>query len=280
MPKDLLIGLVLLAGLVMGILYATAKYSIRKNAGHFLLPLVMWSMDFVVSASIVIMLLSLSTNAFAQDVKTYVPPAAKLLIPVVQEEQDKFFPELPMKHYFGGLIEQESCISLKHSKCWNQKAELKSKREYGAGVGQLTKAFNKDGSLRFDSLYESRKRHESELRELSWSTIKDRPDLQIRTMVLMSRDNYRGLASVSDPEARMHFTDAAYNGGLGGVQKERRFCGLSKSCDPQKWFGNVENKCLKSNTALYGQRSACFINREHVHNVFLLRTNKYATYLF
>jgi hypothetical protein len=38
----------------------------------------------------------------------------------------------------------------------------------------------------------------------------------------------------------------------------------------------VERHCLKSRQPIYGSRSACDINREHVRNVFLVRRAKYA----
>jgi hypothetical protein len=44
---------------------------------------------------------------------------------------------------------------------------------------------------------------------------------------------------------------------------------------PGEWFGNVELHCLKSRQPLYGGRSACDINREHVRNVMLVRPAKY-----
>jgi hypothetical protein len=37
----------------------------------------------------------------------------------------------------------------------------------------------------------------------------------------------------------------------------------------------VERHCLKSRQPLYGNRSACDINREHVKNVFQVRLAKY-----
>ena len=64
---------------------------------------------------------------------------------VLYQEIDTVFPEFFIPPYFGGLIEHESCISLTHSKCWNPKSELNTKREYAIGFGQITKAYNKDG---------------------------------------------------------------------------------------------------------------------------------------
>lgn len=99
-----------------------------------------------------------------------------------------------------------------------------------------------------------------------------RPDLQLRAIVLMSRDAYRPFHAAP---AALAFGDAGYNGGVGNVQRERRACALVAGCDPGVWFGQVEQHCLKSKAALYGGRSACDINREHVRNVMLVRSAKY-----
>lgn len=186
----------------------------------------------------------------------------------------------PKAAYLGSLIELESCIHLKHPRCWNPKSRLKSAREEGAGLGQITRAFKADGTIRFDALSELKHKYPRELAELSWQVVYDRPDLQIRTLALMMRDNYQYFNKyVKDPYHAYAFADAAYNGGVGGVDHERRACKLATWCDPNQWFDNVEKLCLKSKAALYGNRSACDINREHVSNVINTRSEKYAKYL-
>ena len=114
------------------------------------------------------------------------------------------------------------------------------------------------------------------LNELSWNTISKRPDLQLRAIVLLSRESSLKFKSVI---AWLEFGDAAYNGGISGVQKERRACQLTTGCNPSEWFGQVEKHCLKSRRILYGNRSACDINREHVYNVFYVRKKKYIPYM-
>lgn len=211
----------------------------------------------------------------AQDVRTYVPAQARLYLPVLAAEQRAHWPAHPSPELLAALVEHESCISLKHSRCWNPKSRLMSPREEGAGFGQITRAYRANGSLRFDALQEMRDRHPA-LREWSWQNVYSRPELQLRALVLMSRDNFKAIARlVAEPQAALAFADAAYNGGLGGVQNERRACGMKAGCDPQRWFGHVEHVCLKSRAALYGGRSACDINRHHVKDVLLVRAPKY-----
>ena len=175
----------------------------------------------------------------------------------------------------ASLVEHESCIGLTHSRCWNPKSKLKSSREEGAGFGQITRAYRQDGTIRFDALAELKSKYPTELYEWNWSNVYDRPDLQLRGLVLKSKDNYLYYRKYTDNSTALYFADAAYNGGITGLDREIAACSLSKTCDHTKWFGNVERFCLKSNTALYGNRSACDINRHHVKDVFLIRANKY-----
>jgi hypothetical protein len=222
----------------------------------------------------------ISHSVIAQSVKTYIPPQAFEYKEIIHSELGTFFPNIPEYNYVHALIEHESCISLRHSRCWNPKSQLKSAREEGAGLSMITRAYRSDGSIRFDSLTDMRNQYRHELKEASWNTIYQRPDIQIRLLVLMSRDNYKKLYNINNDYERLAMTDAAYNGGLGGLLKERRACGLSKGCDPQYWFGHVEKYCMKSKKAIYGDRSPCSINRHHVFDVLHTRLPKYKLQYF
>lgn len=212
--------------------------------------------------------------AHAQDVSTYIPPQAKALLPVLAGEMNVHWADHPRREVVPALIEHESCISLKHSRCWQPTSRLKTPREEGAGLGQLTRAWRPDGTLRFDALAEMRELHPA-LRELDWATIYQRPELQMRGVVLKLKQDFGALRGVSDPAERLAFVDASYNGGLGGVQNERRACQVSPGCDAQRWFGHVERTCLKSRQPIYAGRSACDINRHHVADVLTVRAPKY-----
>ena len=90
--------------------------------------------------------------------------------------------------------------------------------------------------------------------------------------MLLAKESTRPFRGLS---GQFGFGDAAYNGGLPGVQRERRACELSPGCNAREWFDNVERHCLKSRQPIYGKRSACDINREHVRAVLLIRPGKY-----
>lgn len=205
----------------------------------------------------------------------YIPPQAFTYSDTIKQELDKRFSELPKYEYVPALIEHESCISLTHRRCWNPKSRLKTSREEGAGLGQLTRAYNPNGSLRFDKLSELRGKYKRDLSELSWGDVYSRPDLQIRSIVLMLREDYGKLYDVPDSMNRLAMVDNAYNGGMGGLQKERRACSLTKGCNPNVWFGHVEKHCLKSKKALYSGRSVCEISRHHTSDVLKARLPKY-----
>jgi hypothetical protein len=208
-----------------------------------------------------------------------VPKQAQPYLPLLKAERVKHWSDDPAPHVLGGLIDHESgCPNPR--KCWNPRTEFNGKfkgtdirSERGVGFGQITIAWRRDGSVRMDALQDMVNRHPA-LAGWSWQNVYD-PGYQLRAMVLMSRDNFMALRAVRDPMQRIKFADAAYNGGLGGVRAERRACALQAGCDPQRWGGNVERVCLKSKVALYGQRSACDINRFHVVDVVEHRAPKY-----
>lgn len=227
------------------------------------------------SKGVLWMLLLFSSLCYAQSVKTYIPPQALQYKDLYSLNQQQFFPKLTSPSYFMALTEHESCISLKHSRCWNPSAKLQSSRELGIGLSQLTKTYREDGSIRFDTLTELKERHKQHLSELSWMTIEKRPDLQIKAMYLLTRDNYVRIVKAKTEEDRWFMTDAAYNGGYGSIQKRRTKCSLTKGCDPNVWEGNLSEHCPMSSKPLYGKRSACDINNQHVFDVFYNRKPKY-----
>jgi hypothetical protein len=208
-----------------------------------------------------------------------VPKQAQQYLPMLKAERIKNWADHPAPEVLAGLIDHESgCPNPR--KCWNTRTEFNGKfkgtdirSERGVGLGQITVAWRRDGTVRMDALQDMVNRHPA-LSGWSWQNVYD-PAYQVRAILLMSQDNYRALRAVRDPWQRLRFADAAYNGGLGGVQAERRACGLQAGCDPQRWDSNVERVCLKSTAAMYGQRSACDINRFHVVDVFSNRSPRY-----
>lgn len=168
---------------------------------------------------------------------------------------------------FAGQVEQETCITLNHKKCWSPTAELKTDREYGFGLGQITI------TKKFDNFEEVKKLD----KDLSAWKKENRfdPSYQLRALVVYDRNLYTKLPdSIND---KLPFMFAAYNGGLGGILQDRRLCENTKGCDKNLWFGNVETTSFKSKIKPQGYGKSFFeINREYPRNILLVRSKKYA----
>lgn len=215
-----------------------------------------------------------SMMSWAQDVRTYVPTGAKRLAPILVSCQAQIWPAAPAPWTLAGLVEAESCISLTHSRCWNERAELKTSREYGFGLGQITVTSTLNN---FDNL----KAAHASLRTWEWDD-RYNPNYQLIAIVEMNLGLWRKWAS--DPGATVDdqwaFVLSSYNGGASGVMQDRLLCSNTKGCDKNKWFGNVETTSLKSKVPQpsYGGRSWYTINQTYVSDILKLRRSKYQTF--
>lgn len=206
-----------------------------------------------------------------------VPAAAKPLLPILVQQQRTTWPDLVGPEFLAGQIEQESCLSLTHSKCWNPRAELKTKRENGIGLGQFTRAYRADGSVRFDKISELAATYPS-LSGWGWANRYD-ARYQLTALVEMDHGLYRQVRDAATERDRKAFTLSGYNGGAGGVLQDRRLCGNTRGCDPGRWTGHVERTSLKSRVPVPGYKQSFFaINREYVHNILDVRSPKYRAY--
>lgn len=202
------------------------------------------------------------------------PPLAVQYLPVLQQELGKSWPEAPFQTVFAAQIEQESCVSLTSKRCWSPKAELKTSREYGFGLGQVTIAYNADGTERFNN-FEAAKKLAPSMKDWEWGNRYDAA-FQIRTLVLMDKFNYGKFAMMVLENERMAFSFAAYNGGLGGVLSDRTVCKITEGCVPNRWFNQVENTSKKAKVPVKGYGQSFFqINRGYVRNIMCLRNVKY-----
>lgn len=205
------------------------------------------------------------------------PAGAKIYLPMLVERQQAIWPDAPMPSFMAAQIEKESCITLKHSKCWNPNAQLKTSREWGRGLGQVTTAYRADGSVRFDKQEELRNQFPS----LSgWTT--DRwadPGFQLTAIVEMDKSIFKRQRDAATVLDRLSFTLSAYNGGEGGLLQDRRLCANTPGCDPARWTGHVEKTSLKQKVAVKGYGKSFFeINREYVSTILGDRRKKYEPY--
>lgn len=203
-----------------------------------------------------------------------IPALAKVYLPLLVAAQCAVWPQAPTPHFLAGLIEQETCITLRHSKCWNPTAELKTSREYGFGLGQTTIAYNADGSLRFDKQSELRRAHAS-LRDWTFER-RFEPQFQLTAIVEMTLGIWRRTTPAASTADHWAFVLSGYNGGESHVRQDRLLCRNTSGCNPDRWFGNVEKHSVKSRKPWQGYgRSPYAINREHVSNVINVRSAKY-----
>jgi hypothetical protein len=224
--------------------------------------------------ALLLLLFSEVSYAVNMSVDTYIPEKAYLYIPTLKNEINVYWKDHPDPAYFAALIEHESCISLNHPRCWSPTSQLLTSREEGAGLIQITRTYKKDGSIRFDSLSELVNLHKDNLSELSWKNIYTRPDLQLRAIVLKSKDDSKKFITVPNPIERIKFIDASYNQGAGRTMNERKLCGLKANCNPQLWDNNVEKQCT-ANAIIYDTRTGCDISRFHVKDTTETRIIKY-----
>lgn len=218
--------------------------------------------------ALMIVLLLLSNISFAS-----IPHNAKIYLPLVKQDIALVWPTIPLKSTIPSQVEQESCVSLTSKRCWNPRTELKTSREYGFGLGQLTntKQFNNFNAI---------KKQDVRLRSWKWS---DRYNPKYQVIALMDMDkNAWNMARfpTASPEERLAFTFAGYNGGSGGVLQDHTLCEHTRGCNPKKWWGNVEKTSFKKKTKIHGYGQSFFqINRTYVINIMKVRRGKYIPYV-
>lgn len=82
------------------------------------------------------------------------------------------------------------------------------------------------------------------------------PACSIRTQIVYTRQTRRWVAVSSltqqDLEAK---ADAIYNGGVGNLWKEERACARRTGCDKRRWWGHVEDVCLRHPAACRENRA-------------------------
>lgn len=196
------------------------------------------------------------------------PPGAVQYLPILAAEIQHHWPTAPLKSFMAAQVEQETCVSLKSKKCWSPYAELKTSREYGFGLGQLTV------TAKFDNFKEAKKLDPS-LHDWTWKN-RYRADYQLRTLVLMDRGLFHKISWADNNCERLAMTLAAYNGGLGGLLSERKLCSKTPGCIASLWFDNIELTSNKSRVKYKGYGKSFYeTNREYPINGLIVRRPRY-----
>lgn len=204
-----------------------------------------------------------------------IPANAKLYLPIMKQQIAVVWPDLTYPYYMAAQAEQESCYSLTAKGCWNPHTELKTSREYGFGLGQLTIAYDANGKVRFNNFQYMTKKY-ALLNSWKYSD-RYNPKYQIDALLLLDKESFTAVSRLTPNDAdRYHFMFSAYNGGLGGVIQDRKLCSTIKGCDPNKWYGNVADHSYKAKTKIHGYGQSAFeTNRGYVINVEQVRSPKY-----
>lgn len=197
-----------------------------------------------------------------------IPALASVYMPVLAVAIAALWPQMPDPPLLAGQIEQETCSSLTSKKCWNPRTELKTDREYGFGLGQLTV------TPRFNN-FEAARGWDKSLAGWKWED-RFNAEMQLRALVAYDRNLYSQIRFGATDQDRLAFMFSAYNGGLGGLLKDRRMCAATPKCNPEAWFGHIELNSFRAKTAVSGYGKSFFhINREYVRNIMFVRSDKY-----
>ena len=221
--------------------------------------------------------LLVSLPALALDLsRPGLPANSYTFLPLLDEVATQYWPAAPSKSFMAGQIEKETCITLKHAKCWTPRAELKTSREWGRGFGQMTTAYRADGSVRFDALAEVKAMHKD---FAAWDDKADpySPRYQMMALVVKNKGLYASTSKLfSTRRDALAGALSAYNGGYGGVLQDRTLCSKTPGCDRSLWFGHVENTSMKNKIAVAGYGQSWFaINRKYPVEILGVKGQRY-----
>jgi hypothetical protein len=181
-------------------------------------------------AAIIIALLLMAEFAQAA-----IPAGAAKNLPVMKKAFLSIWPQAPMLHIPAGQVEQESS--------WNEHATLKTPRELGRGLCQMTitKSFN---------IYLSAVQYKA-LKGWDWKTSPYDPEKQLTFLAYQDRDNFNASKAINDEE-RWKMACVRYNAGEGRINSRRRYA-IAKGIPTDRWTGGLElaHSSLE-NSLLYG----------------------------
>jgi hypothetical protein len=216
-------------------------------------------------------------NAVYADINDKVLKKAEPILPNLKEKINQYWKELKYKHYIGGQIEQESCASLK--KCWNPNVELKTEREYGFGLAQITIAYDKLGKERFNNFLEAKRKYK-ELTSWRWED-RFNVDYQLTFILLEDKRLYNLNSKLFKDEInKMAGLFVSYNAGMGTILQRRALCERSINCNKNVWFGGLSDVHLKyEEQLLYGQKLYEMRNR-YPFNIIFKKSEKYKCLIY
>lgn len=230
----------------------------------------------IVFAMIIIFIISLCYITVANAMTNQqILDQAKPTLPLFKYVVYQHWTNAPRQQNFPGTVEQETCASLK--KCWNFNVQLKTSREYGFGLGQITIAYTKQGKVRFNNFLEAKKKY-TELSQWQWDD-RYNPTNQLIYMVLRLKQSFQSMESFfKDDDNRWAATLVSYNAGPKAVMDRIAVCRFKKGCDKTAWFQGLDSAIPPhEKKSLYGKPLYIRIN-EYPENIIHIRANKYKPY--
>jgi hypothetical protein len=197
---------------------------------------------------ILIFILLVNCNLSLADSKTL--DRAKLYIPIYKNVILQYWAEMPLPYIPCAQVEKESD--------WIKTATLKTSRELGRGLSQITIAYNKDGSVRFNNY----KYGYNALKSWNWRQDPYNVKYQLTFMVLMDKDNYQTVRKyMMNNQEGVKSMLVCYNAGYGRWLK-RRTVAKSKHLPVDIWTGGLDKACSDSekNTKLYDKDLCSTVN--------------------
>ncbi len=173
-----------------------------------------------------------------------IPVQARQYLPTLTAAIDSQWPRVPLRHIPAGQVEQESS--------WKQHATLRTSRELGRGLTQLTIAYDSKGHERFNA-YKDAVRVKA-LSSWDWRKDPYNARYQLMYLVVTDRGNYSIVRPYmnSDAEA-MKAALVCYNAGE-GRWLSRRAMAKTMGLPSDRWTGGLENAHgQKENAKLYGR---------------------------
>lgn len=193
---------------------------------------------FFAAVVFVVSVLFISTaNAGAlENAQPYLPQLSGVI--------ETHWPAMPMRYVAAGQVEQESG--------WREHATLKTSRELGRGLVQMTIAYNASGKERFN-IYRDAARMKA-LRGWDWQHDPYNVRNQLTFLILQDRSNFGQVRPffMNDTEAHKGAL-VCYNAGSGRWLQRRSHAKLM-GIPPDRWDDGLDRAYGKSETAiLYGR---------------------------
>ncbi len=155
---------------------------------------------------------------------------ARTYLPILSNVIQSNWPAAPCKQITAGKTEQESS--------WRERATLKTPRELGRGLGQITIAYNADGTERFNN-YRNAVRMQA-LKEWDWRKDPYNVRYQLTYSVLTDRANFVTVRKYAESDTQAwKMALVCYNAGSGRWLSRRRNA-LSKGIPANRWDNGLD----------------------------------------